>query len=366
MEDFNQLFDDHLFNIDKVEDKTSKLKEGERRMVSILFADIKGFTSLSETLDHEEVQSLMDQLMKIFSHSVDVHGGYVDKYTGDQIMALFGAKHASEVDTQRAINTGLDMLAKLEKFNLILKNSPKYSSLNINLSIRVGINTGMVTTGAIGKEREGDYTVYGDSVNLASRMESDAPSNTIMVPEETMTLVNTYFHFKDHGNIEVKGKSKPISVFIVESKKDLEVKHSTPFIGREIEMQKMNEVYNKALKNLTNDAFNKIHFISSVADAGVGKSRLVYEFIQNNANIQADNSFSIAHASNISSQPYYLFITLLKDIFKISEVDSLSVSKEKLDKRIKEIEDFTKISLQNSLPFIGFLLGIKYEDENDG
>ena len=102
MEDFNQLFDDHLFNIDKVEDKTAKLKEGERRMVSILFADIKGFTSLSETLDHEEVQSLMDQLMKIFSHSVDVHGGYVDKYTGDQIMALFGAKHASEVDTQRA------------------------------------------------------------------------------------------------------------------------------------------------------------------------------------------------------------------------------------------------------------------------
>ena len=128
-------------------------------------------------------------------------------------------------------------------------------------------------------------------------------------------------------------------------------------------MQKMNEVYNKALKNLTNDAFNKIHFISSVADAGVGKSRLVYEFIQNNANIQADNSFSIAHASNISSQPYYLYTTLLKDIFKISEVDSLSVSKEKLDKRIKEIEDFTKISLQNSLPFIGFLLGIKYDNE---
>ena len=113
MEDFNQLFDDVLLNIDKVDDQTVKLKEGERRMVAVLFADIKGFTSLSETLDHEEVQTLVDQLMKIFSRCVEFHGGYVDKYSGDQIMALFGAKAASEVDTQRSINTALLMLKKL-------------------------------------------------------------------------------------------------------------------------------------------------------------------------------------------------------------------------------------------------------------
>ena len=117
MEDFNQLFDDTLLNIDKVEDKTIKLKKGERRMVAILFADIKGFTNLSEKLDHEEVQTLLDQLLKIFSHCVELHGGYVDKYTGDQIMALFGAKSASEVDTQRSINTALLMLKKLKDFN---------------------------------------------------------------------------------------------------------------------------------------------------------------------------------------------------------------------------------------------------------
>ena len=127
MEDFNQLFDDTLLNIDKVEDKTIKLKKGERRMVAILFADIKGFTNLSEKLDHEEVQTLLDQLLKIFSHCVELHGGYVDKYTGDQIMALFGAKSASEVDTQRSINTALLMLKKLNDFNAILKNSKKIS-----------------------------------------------------------------------------------------------------------------------------------------------------------------------------------------------------------------------------------------------
>ena len=196
MEEFDQLFDDELFNLDKVEEKTVKLKEGERRMVSVLFADIKGFTSMSEALDHEEVQSIVDKLMKIFSHSVEICGGYVDKYTGDQIMGLFGAKVASEVDTERALSSGLDLILKLKKFNVLASESEKYHHANIDLSIRVGINTGMVTTGRIGKEREGDYTVYGDSVNLASRMESNAPVNSIMIPEYTMNLVRNSFVFK--------------------------------------------------------------------------------------------------------------------------------------------------------------------------
>ena len=132
MNDFNELFNDDLFNIEKVKDKTTKLKDGERRMVSILFADVKGFTALSETLDHEEIQSLMDHIMKIFTHSVESHGGYVDKYTGDQIMALFGAKSASEVDTQRAISTGIDMLQKLNKFNAIVSKSKNYSQVKID------------------------------------------------------------------------------------------------------------------------------------------------------------------------------------------------------------------------------------------
>ena len=133
MNEFNDLFDDHLFDIDKVKEKTIKLKDGERRMVSILFADVKGFTALSEKLDHEDIQSLMDHIMKIFSHSVEVHGGYVDKYTGDQIMGLFGAKVASEVDTERAISCGLDMITKLDKFNYIASNSNKYNKIKIDL-----------------------------------------------------------------------------------------------------------------------------------------------------------------------------------------------------------------------------------------
>ena len=109
---FNTLFDSDVFQESSVQEKTIRLKDGERRNVSILFADIHGFTSLSEKLDHEEVQDIVDRLMKLLSQSVEKFGGYVDKYSGDEIMALFGAKVASEVDTQRAIHSALDMQKK--------------------------------------------------------------------------------------------------------------------------------------------------------------------------------------------------------------------------------------------------------------
>jgi len=362
MEDFDQLFDDDLFEIDKVEEKTVKLKHGERRMVSILFADIKGFTALSEVLDHEEVQTLVDKLMKIFSNCVEIHGGYVDKYTGDQIMALFGAKKASEVDTQRAINSAILMLEKLQKFNTILKQSKKYENLNIDFSIRVGINTGMVTTGAVGKEREGDYTVYGDAVNLASRMESNAPINTIMIPEETMLLVENYFIFKDNSTIKVKGKSEPISVFLVQSNKDLSNQSNSPFIGREDEISILTKTHQKIIKDIKNNKFDKINLIGITAEAGIGKTRLVQEYLKSNKNI----SFSLSHASNISSKPYYIFITLIKDIFKISEMDSLEITKSKFEKGIKTLisnNQEQEENLKSSIPFIGFLIGLQYNDE---
>ena len=115
-DEFQNLFEDNFLDDIKAT-PTEKLKDGERRIVSILFADISGFTKLSEKMDHEEVRDIIDKLFKLFTSSVERHGGYVDKYAGDEIMALFGAKVASEVDTHRAISCGMDMLDKLNKFN---------------------------------------------------------------------------------------------------------------------------------------------------------------------------------------------------------------------------------------------------------
>ena len=121
-------------------------------------------------------------------------------------MALFGAKVASEVDTHRSITCALEIIEKLKKFNEYLIKDPKYPiTADQNLSIRIGINSGKVTTGAIGKGREGDFTVYGDAVNLAARMESSAPLNEIMVPKSVKVIVDDYFNFKNKKFINVKG-----------------------------------------------------------------------------------------------------------------------------------------------------------------
>ena len=361
MEELNNLFDDHLFDLDKVKEKTLKLKDGERRMVSILFADIKGFTDLSDKLDHEEVQSLMDHIMKIFSNSVEVHGGYVDKYTGDQIMALFGAKVASEVDTQRSISTAIDMIDKLVKFNKIASSSSKFHNVEINLSIRVGINTGMVTTGKIGKKREGDFTVYGDSVNLAARMESNAPFGSLIIPEETMHLVKDHFNFTDHGEILVKGKKKPISVYLVDSQKDFTVRHRSPFIGRDNELTELSAIYDQCIKNLKDNAITKVSFVGVHADAGIGKSRLIYEFIQN---VNCD--YSIGSCTNISSKPFHLFSTIIKDTLKISIIDNKDTVDKKFIDGMNELININPLredELRLSKPFLGMLIVLKIKDE---
>ena len=208
---FESLFDSPVSLDFQTEEKTVQLKEGERRNVAILFADIHGFTNLSEKLDHETVRDLLDGIFKIFTQSVEKHGGYVDKYSGDEIMALFGAKVASEVDTQRAVFCGLDILNKMSEINKKLPSKLQLDSQDTHLSIRIGINTGVVTTGRIGKEREGDFTVFGPAVNLASRMESSAPLNQIMVPKNVKIVVDDYFNFKTHTKIN--GKSSISSEF---------------------------------------------------------------------------------------------------------------------------------------------------------
>ena len=152
------VFPDDIFAADPlaavIEEKTLQLKEGERRNVSILFADLKGFTEMSEKLDPEFVQTTIDKIMSVFTQVIKNHGGYVDKYSGDEVMALFGAKVTSEVDTERAIRAGIQMLSNLDRFNQYMKSQKEYSAIDKPLAIQIGINTDLVTTGKIGEGRE--------------------------------------------------------------------------------------------------------------------------------------------------------------------------------------------------------------------
>ncbi|KAA3600854.1 MAG: tetratricopeptide repeat protein [Calditrichaeota bacterium] len=375
---FDEL-DDLLqdFTLEETEKvQTVKLQEGERRIVSILFADIKGFTSLSEKLDPEQVRNILDKLLKLFSNCIEKHGGYIDKYEGDLVMALFGAKSANENDTERAIHTGLEMLESLDRFNSVLKKIPITKELNIELDLRIGINTGLVTTGKIGLEREGDFTVYGDAVNLASRMESNAPTNRIMISEGSKKLVEDWFDFEGENEIEVKGKAEKIKVFLVQSTKGkklpkwLQHKRSV-FVGRDKELEFLENSYQRVLKNLelkqTGEESKPI-VVGLKGVAGLGKSRLAYEFLKSKLQSQPHRNLSAkGFCSNVSTSPYSMFTTLIKNYLGITLLDPKELIREKLESGFKTLESFLeteseKENLRETLPIIGFLFGLKYDD----
>jgi class 3 adenylate cyclase len=216
-----------------------QLREGELREVTVLFADIKGFTNLSSRLDPEVIHARMDELLKVFSRCGTFYGGFVDKYIGDAIMALFGAKKASEQDTERAIRAGLKMVEQLQLYNHNLRQMHGYE--DVELSVRIGINTGLVSVGRVGESREGDFTVYGPEVNLASRMESNAPVGRIMVPDTTKKLVEQIFEFEPLGLKQVKGIDKAVDCWSPLGLKTLEAslaeRYGSSFIGRDTELR---------------------------------------------------------------------------------------------------------------------------------
>tara|TARA_Y100000996_G_C22553347_1_gene654592 strand:- start:229 stop:3762 length:3534 start_codon:yes stop_codon:yes gene_type:complete len=363
-DDYENIFDDILQESSNVE-ITTKLKEGERRNVTTLFGDIKGFVNISETVDSEDLKNLMDRFFKVMTQLVEKYGGYVDKYSGDQIMALFGAKVASEIDVQRALVCALEIQKQIRKLNQLLKADPKFK--DIDVSIRIGVCSGIVTTGKIGKEREGDFTVYGDSVNLASRLEQIAKPGTVYTDKNTIDFVKEYFIFDDLGEFEIKGKDELQKVFEVKEIKERssDNKHyKTPYIGREGSLKILDNAY-QSCKSKTKNKI--VEYIGVNADAGIGKTRFIKEFIDSIYDTKYSKKYCITgYASNISSQPYQIFISLIKDHVGISYLDDEQSVKKKIKNFFEDLspklEPELKKSFDNCFPIISFLLGIKVDD----
>ncbi len=179
----------------------------ERRFVTILFADIKGFTSLSESLDPEDVEDIINSIFRTFREIIEGHGGYLDKFIGDAVMAVFGAPRSHSDDPRRAILSGLKMQGALKEFN---------EKHGLNLGLRIGINTGEVLWSSIAGEKP---TVMGDAVNVAQRLESIGEPGKVFVSEKTMELAREFFEFISRGDTQVKGRREPVKVFEVRGEK---------------------------------------------------------------------------------------------------------------------------------------------------
>jgi adenylate cyclase len=183
---------------------------GKNAIVTMLFSDIRGFTSMSETLPPETVVQILNEYFADMAPIVFKHDGLLDKYIGDGLMALFGVPYERDTAAADAVAAAIDMQRCMKEVNQELK------SLGLSeISIGIGINTGMVTVGYIGSEERTDYTAIGDAVNLAARLEKEAQAGQIIISQATRDLVGDAFPVRAFGEVRVKGKREPVCIYEV-------------------------------------------------------------------------------------------------------------------------------------------------------
>lgn len=206
--------------VDELKRDPTKLSlGGTRRRAAVLFADIRGFTAMSERLKPEEVVGIINAYFEALTEAIFRHDGTLDKFIGDCIMAVFGAPIARPDDAERAVRAALEMQARVARINRERATEGKGT-----VSIGIGINTGEVVAGNMGSSERMDYTVIGDHVNLAARLESNAEGGQILVSESTYQEVKDLFLFERLDALRVKGKSTPVEVFAVKGIRDVAVR----------------------------------------------------------------------------------------------------------------------------------------------
>ncbi len=238
----------------------------ERRIVTVLFADLVGFTSLSEHLDPEQVKNLVDRCFERLASDVAAFGGRVDKIVGDAMLALFGAPVAHEDDAERAVRAGLAMQESLVE---------EASALGIRVQLRVGINTGEVLVGAI--RAGGDYTAMGDVVNTASRLQTIAQPAQVVVGNATHDLTVDRFRYEPLGLVQPRGREESVDAWVAVEVVTLPGwrprRRRTPLIGRDAELGTLVQAVDAAVSN------RRPLFCFIIGEAGMGKSRLAEELV---------------------------------------------------------------------------------------
>jgi class 3 adenylate cyclase/tetratricopeptide (TPR) repeat protein len=324
--------------------------EGERKHVTVLFSDLTGYTAMSEKLDPEEVKEITSRIFGEISKIVGKYDGFIEKYAGDAVLAIFGVPKAHEDDPIRAVK------AAREIHELVDAASPQVENrIGQPLSMHTGINTGLVVTGEVDMER-GTHGVAGDTINLASRLSNLAKPGEILVNVDTYHQIEGYFTCEYAETTTVKGKSEPVQVHRVLSQREKPVTIRrlsgvrADLVGRKVELAELSE----AVENLRT---GKGRIFSICGDAGTGKSRLVEEFkaTLDLAEIQWLEGHAYAYAQNI---PYFPMIDLLNRVFQIDEGDSSEKMKGKLESGIEQLIGNKK----DVVPYVGGLYSLIYPE----
>jgi class 3 adenylate cyclase/tetratricopeptide (TPR) repeat protein len=336
---------------DKILQSKSAL-EGERKQVTVLFADVKGSMELAEEIDPEAWHSILDRFFHILADGIHRFEGTVNQYTGDGIMALFGAPIAHEDHSQRACYAALQLREDLQTYAREVKREH-----GLNFSTRMGINSGEVVVGKIGDDLRMDYTAQGPSVGLAARMEELASPDTVYLTGNTADLVSGYFDLEDLGPFTVKGVTDPVPVFQLEGAGAVRTRFDvsrarglTRFVGRDDDMNTLESALVRAREGNGS-------VVGIVADAGTGKSRLCFEFVERcrAEGLNVLEGRAVAHGKSI---PYLPMLQAFRQYFGITEGDTDLSSREKIAGRLILIDE----SFREVLPVLFDFFGVPDPD----
>jgi class 3 adenylate cyclase/tetratricopeptide (TPR) repeat protein len=326
--------------------------DAERKQVTVLFADVMGSMDLAEQHDPEEWRKIMQRFFSILTDAVERLEGTVDKFTGDGIMAVFGAPIAHEDHGRRACYAALQMLDDVNEYAAELRRAE-----GLNFSVRIGINSGEVVAGAIGTGSQGDYTAIGHTVGLAQRMEALAEPGKAYVTEETAELASGFLALEDLGEFEIKGASKPIRVFelagvgLARSRLDLSRERGfSRFVGRSGEMAAFEEAFERAERG-------EGGVVAVVADPGIGKSRLCLEFSERSRE-KGIEVFEAQAQSHGKSIPFMPVLQLMRAYFGIGEGETDRAARERIAGRALLLDP----ELNESLPLLFDFLGVPDPD----
>jgi class 3 adenylate cyclase/tetratricopeptide (TPR) repeat protein len=290
--------------------------EGERKQVTVLFADVAGFTTLAEQLDPEIVHDLINRCFEGITAEVHCFEGTINQYTGDGVMALFGAPIAHEDSPRRAVHAALGIQRAIGDVAQTLQ-----AERGLSLQMRIGVNTGLVVVGKIGDDLRMDYTAVGDTTNLAARLQQMAQPGSVVISAATQQRVAGFFETRDLGEMPVKGRA-PVRAFEVirprsrRTRFDVAVERGlTPLVSRERELATLCERFSEVKAG-------RGQVVGIAGEAGMGKSRLVLEF--RHALAQASEAVTWLEGRCISfgqASPFLPLIEQLRENFQIDEFD---------------------------------------------
>lgn len=298
--------------------------EGERKTVTVLFADLRGSTAAAEAVDDEQWHHILDRCFELLGSAVHRYEGTVNQYTGDGIMALFGAPIAHEDHALRACRAALDIQAAFRRFADGLRLSS-----GLNLGLRMGMHSGAVVVGKIGDDLRMDYTAKGQTVHLAARMEQIAESGRIYLTRDTAQQVEGYVRLRDLGATTVKGLSTPVGVYELEGLGPLHsrlerARHRglSRFIGRKAERQRLEQALSDAQRGDGG-------VLTVTGEAGIGKSRLCWE-LQEDAAARDIPVYTSACVPYAAALPMYPVLALLRSLFGIDDSDNPAEQRRKI------------------------------------